>query len=258
MSAASTVDSAEIARFAAIAAEWWDDDGPMRPLHKLNPTRLQWIKGEIASHFFRPGRASPSSPLVGRDPKSSDALADLSILDVGCGAGILGEPLARMGATVTGIDPSPELVAAARLHAADSGLAIDYRAATAEDLATAGEQYDVVTALEVVEHVTDVPAFVAACAALVKPGGMAIFSTINRTTKAYLLAIVGAEYVLRWLPRGTHTYDKLVTPDELTAALRAAGLAPGADTGVMYLPFVDEFQLTRDLDVNYMMAATRD
>jgi 2-polyprenyl-6-hydroxyphenyl methylase/3-demethylubiquinone-9 3-methyltransferase len=162
-----------------------------------------------------------------------------------------------MGAAVTGIDPSPELIAAARLHAAESGLAIDYRAATAEDLAASGAQYDVVTALEVVEHVTDVPAFVAACAALVKPGGMLVASTINRTMKAYLLAIVGAEYVLRWLPRGTHTYDKLVTPAELAAAFRAAGLAPGADTGIMYLPFVDEFRLTRDLDVNYMMVATR-
>ena len=243
MSATSTVDTAEIARFAAIAAEWWDDTGPMRPLHKLNPTRLQWIKGEICQRF-------------GRDPKGADALAGLRILDVGCGAGILAEPLARMGATVTAIDPSPELVAAARLHAVESGLAIDYRAAIAEDLA-AGEPYDIVTALEVVEHVTDVPAFVAACAALVKPGGMLVTSTINRTTKAYLLAIVGAEYVLRWLPRGTHTYDKLVTPEELTAAFRAAGLVPGADTGIMYLPFIDEFRLTRDLDVNYMMVATR-
>jgi 2-polyprenyl-6-hydroxyphenyl methylase/3-demethylubiquinone-9 3-methyltransferase len=244
MPAASTVDAAEIARFAAIAGEWWDDAGPMRPLHKLNPTRLQWIKGAICER-------------LGRDPMSADALTGVSILDVGCGAGIFAEPLARMGAAVTGIDPSPELIAAARLHAAESGLAIDYRAATAEDLAASGAQYDVVTALEVVEHVTDVPAFVAACAALVKPGGMLVASTINRTMKAYLLAIVGAEYVLRWLPRGTHTYDKLVTPAELGAAFRAAGLAPGADTGIMYLPFVDEFRLTRDLDVNYMMVATR-
>ena len=245
MPAASTVDAAEIARFAAIAAEWWDDAGPMRPLHTLNPTRLKWIKGAICER-------------LGRNPSGPDALAGLTILDVGCGAGILAEPLARMGATVTGIDPSPELVEAARLHAASSGLAIDYRAATAEQLAAAGEQFDVVTALEVVEHVTDVPAFVAACGALVKPGGLTIFSTINRTMKAFLLAIVGAEYVLRWLPRGTHTYDKLVTPDELAAALRSAGFEPGADTGIMYVPLADEFRLTRDLDVNYMMAATRD
>lgn len=243
-SPASTVDDAEIARFAAIAAKWWDGDGPMRPLHKLNPLRLKWLKGEICARF-------------GRDAADPAALAGLTILDVGCGAGILTEPLARMGATVTGIDPTPELIAAARIHAEEAGLAIDYRNATAEALTTAGEAFDVVTALEVVEHVTDVPAFVATCGALVKPGGMAIFSTINRTPKAFVLAIVGAEYVLRWLPRGTHTYDKLVTPAELRAACTGGGLAPAAETGVMYVPFVDEFRLTADLDVNYMMTAMR-
>lgn len=241
---ASTVDAAEVARFAAIAAEWWADDGPMRPLHRLNPTRLAWIKDEICARFDR-------------NRKGADALAGIKILDVGCGAGILTEPLARMGAAVTGIDPSPEIVAAAKLHAEESGLTIDYRATTAEELAAAGDRFDVVTALEVVEHVTDVPAFVAACAAMVKPGGLMVVSTINRTPKAFLLAIVGAEYVLRWLPRGTHTYDRLVTPEELRAAFRAAGLAPAAETGVMYVPFADEFRLTRDLDVNYMMAASR-
>ena len=240
----TTVDADEVARFAALSAEWWADDGPMRPLHKLNPTRLAWIRDRVGAHFRI-------------DPKMGLALAGLRILDVGCGAGILAEPLARMGAAVVGIDPSPEIVAAARLHAAESGLAIDYRAAAAEDLAAAGERFDVVTALEVVEHVTDVERFIAACASLVKPGGLMIVSTINRTMKAFLLAIVGAEYVLRWLPRGTHTYDKLVTPDELAAAYRAAGLSPAADTGIMYVPFVDEFRLTRDLDVNYMMAAER-
>jgi 2-polyprenyl-6-hydroxyphenyl methylase/3-demethylubiquinone-9 3-methyltransferase len=161
-----------------------------------------------------------------------------------------------MGATVTGIDPSAEIIAAAKLHAAESGLAIDYRAATAEEMASAGERFDVVMALEVVEHVTDVRAFVSTCAALMKPGGLMIASTINRTMKAYVLAIVGAEYVLRWLPRGTHSYDKLVTPRELTAAFVGAGLVPGAETGIMYMPFADEFRLTRDLDVNYMMVAT--
>lgn len=241
---ASTVDDAEIARFAAIAATWWDNDGPMRPLHKLNPLRLRWLKGEICARF-------------GRDAAEPGALAGLNILDVGCGAGILTEPLARMGAAVTGIDPSPELAVAAGLHAKEAGLAIDYRSTTAEALAATGATFDVVTALEVVEHVTDAPAFVAACAALVKPGGMMIASTINRTPKAFLLAIVGAEYVLRWLPRGTHTYDKLVTPEELRAAFTAAGLKPAAETGIMYVPFVDEFRLTRDLDVNYMMTATR-
>ena len=240
----ASVDAEELARFAALSDKWWDERGPMAPLHKLNPTRLAWIKAEIAARF-------------GRDPKASDALTDLRILDVGCGAGILTEPLRRMGAEVTGIDPSPEVIAAAKLHAEQSGLSIDYRAATAEELAAAGERFNVVTALEVVEHVTDVSAFVAICASMAKPGGMMIASTINRTMKAFLLAIVGAEYVLRWLPRGTHTYDRLVTPEELRAAFVAAGLNPAAATGVMYVPFVDEFRLTRDLDVNYMMTATR-
>ena len=254
---ATTVDPDELARFSALAAKWWDPRGPMAPLHKFNPVRLTWIKGEIASHFSDPGPASPSSPLVGRDPKDPEALAGLRILDVGCGAGLLTEPLSRMGGVVTGIDPSPQLIEAARLHAAEMNLAIDYRDTTAEALAESGERFDVVLILEVVEHVTDVAAFVATAASLVKPGGLLVASTINRTMKAFLLAIIGAEYVLRWLPRGTHTYDKLVTPDELTAAFRAAGLTPAADTGVMYIPFVDEFRLTRDRDVNYMMTATR-
>lgn len=255
----STVDDAEVARFAALAAKWWDAGGPMRPLHKLNPTRLAWIKNEIAAHFPLPGRASPSSTSrVGRDRDDPNALSGLSVLDVGCGAGILSEPLARMGATVTGIDPSAELIAAARLHGPEMDLTVDYKVATADEIASAGGRFDVVMALEVVEHVTDVSQFVAVCASMVKPGGMMIAATINRTFKAFLLAIVGAEYVLRWLPRGTHAYDRLVTPEELASAFRAAGLEPAADTGIMYVPFVDEFRLTRDLDVNYMMAAVRD
>ncbi len=240
----TTVDTEEIARFGRLAATWWDERGPMAPLHKLNPLRLAWIKDEIAGHF-------------GRDAKAADALADLSILDIGCGAGILTEPLARMGAAVTGIDPSSEIIAAARLHARAGNLTIDYRDTTAEALAEAGERFDVVTILEVVEHVTDVPRFVATAASMVKPGGLMVASTINRTMKAFALAIVGAEYVLRWLPRGTHAYDKLVTPDELRAAFSGAGLSPAAATGVVYVPLVDEFRLTRNLDVNYMMTAER-
>jgi 2-polyprenyl-6-hydroxyphenyl methylase/3-demethylubiquinone-9 3-methyltransferase len=242
--APTSVDADEIARFSALAAKWWDADGPMRPLHKFNPTRLAWIKAEIAARFDR-------------DRQSADALAGLRLLDIGCGAGILAEPLARMGGDVVGIDPSAPLIAAARLHAEASGLAIDYRATTAEALAAEGERFDVVLALEVVEHVTDVPTFVAVAAGMVKPNGLLIAATINRTMKAFALAIVGAEYILRWLPRGTHAYEKLVTPAELTAAFSGAGLSPRSETGVMYVPFVDEFRLTRDMDVNYMMAAER-
>ncbi|HEY5081531.1 MAG TPA: bifunctional 2-polyprenyl-6-hydroxyphenol methylase/3-demethylubiquinol 3-O-methyltransferase UbiG [Bauldia sp.] len=242
--ATDTVDPGEIARFAAMAAKWWDDDGPMRPLHKLNPMRLVWIKEAIARRFARA-------------PKAADALTGLRILDVGCGAGLICEPLARMRATVVGIDPSAAVIEAAKLHARQSGLTVDYRAATAETLAAADERFDVVLALEVVEHVTDVGRFVATCGEMIRPGGLLIASTINRTPKAFVLAIVGAEYVLRWLPRGTHTYDKLVTPDELKAAFRGAGLTPGTESGVMYVPFVDEFRLTPNLDVNYMMTAER-
>ncbi len=241
----STIDPAEIARFSAMADRWWDTDGPMRPLHKLNPLRLAWIKEQICGRF-------------GRDPKSSDALSHLRVLDVGCGAGLVTEPLARMGAAVAGIDPSSENIAAAKLHAAAGDLAIDYRDAAVEDLAADGERFDVVLALEVVEHVNNVGNFVAACGQTVKPGGLLIASTINRTMKAFVLAIVGVEYFLRWLPRGTHSYDRLVTPDELRTALRAADLTPTAETGVMYLPLADRFRLTADMDVNYMMAAAKD
>jgi 2-polyprenyl-6-hydroxyphenyl methylase/3-demethylubiquinone-9 3-methyltransferase len=241
---APSLDPAEVSRFAAMAAEWWDPAGPLAPLHRLNPTRLAWIRDQAAGHF-------------GRDTKSPGPLRDLRILDIGCGGGLVTEPLARMGATVTGIDPASENIAVARHHAAAEGLAIDYRAEPAEALAARGETFDAVLILEVVEHVTDVAAFVKAAGALVKPGGLLLASTINRTLKAWALAIVGAEYVLRWLPRGTHSYDKLVTPNELASALVGAGLDVTAETGVMYVPIADRWRLTSDMDVNYMMAATR-
>lgn len=240
----NTVDPEEVARFSAMAARWWDANGPMRPLHRLNPLRLAWIRDRLCDRFDR-------------DANAPRPLAGLKILDVGCGAGLLTEPLARMGATVTGIDPAGENIAVARHHAEAGGLGIDYRATTAEALADEGAQFDAVMILEVVEHVADVPAFVATCGALVAPGGLMAASTINRTMKAYMLAIVGAEHVLRWLPRGTHNYDKLVTPDELREAFAGAGLEPAEATGVMYVPIADRFRLTADMDVNYMMAATR-
>jgi 2-polyprenyl-6-hydroxyphenyl methylase/3-demethylubiquinone-9 3-methyltransferase len=240
----TTVDAAEIARFSALAAQWWDAAGPMKPLHRMNPTRLLWLKRQTCAAF-------------GRDEKDPHALTGLTALDIGCGAGILAEPLARMGAAVTGIDPSGEVIAAAQAHAGESDLAIAYRAATAEEIAAEGARFDLVTALEVVEHVTDVSEFVATAASLVKPGGLIVFSTINRTPKAFFLAIVGAEFVLGWLPRGTHEYGKLVTPSELSAALRTTGCAPAGETGVVYSPLADAWRLSSDMDVNYLMAARR-
>lgn len=239
-----TVDDDEVARFSALADQWWNPSGPMAPLHRLNPLRLGWIKDQVCDVF-------------GRDRQSSAAYDGLRFLDVGCGAGLLAEPIRRLGADIVAVDPSDTNIAIARQHAADGELAIDYRVTTAEALADAGETFDVVTALEVVEHVTDVPAFVAACAGMVKSDGLMIAATINRTAKAFALAIVGAEYVLRWLPRGTHRYDKLVTPKELEAALTAGGLSVSAETGLMYVPIADYWRLTGDMDVNYMMAARR-
>ncbi len=240
----TSIDRDEVERFAALADRWWDPSGPMRPLHRLNPTRLTWIRDEICRHWSR-------------DATTSRPLRDLSVVDIGCGAGLVCEPLARLGANVTGIDPAAANIGIARDHAHAGDLDIAYRSAEAADLVAKGEAYDVVLALEVVEHVADVPAFVATCAGLVRPGGLMIASTINRTPKAFLLAIVGAEYVLRWLPRGTHRYDRLVTPSELGDALAAAGLTVAGDTGVLYDPLADTWRLGDDLDVNYMMSAER-
>jgi len=240
----ASVDPREVERFAKMAARWWDPRGPMAPLHKLNPVRLAYIRDEAARHF-------------GRDAKKLGCLKGLRILDIGCGAGLLTEPLARLGAEMTGIDPAEENIAAARAHAVESGVTVDYRDTTAETLVANGEQFDVVLAMEVVEHVTDVPSFVATCASLVKPGGLFFAATLNRTLKSFALAIVGAEYVLRWLPRGTHQWDKFVTPDELESAIEDAGLNVTGERGVMYNPLADRWQLSSDMDVNYMVVATR-
>lgn len=239
-----TLDPAEIDRFERIAAEWWDAHGKFRPLHKLGPARLTFIRDEILAHFGR--QAGGLRPLQG-----------LSMLDIGCGGGLISEPLARLGASVTGLDPGSENIEAARRHAQAQGLVIDYRVGMVEDLAAAEARYDVVCCLEVVEHVPDVPAFLATCAKLVRPGGLMLLSTINRTLKAYALAIVGAEYVLRWLPAGTHQWDRFVTPGELAGHLSAAGLSAPRFKGMVYSPISDTWSLNDDTDVNYLAATTK-
>jgi 2-polyprenyl-6-hydroxyphenyl methylase / 3-demethylubiquinone-9 3-methyltransferase len=240
----SSIDAAEVKRFAAMADDWWDPRGPMAALHKLNPLRLGYIRDKAAERF-------------GRDTRKLDCLKGLRILDIGCGGGILSESLARLGAEMVGADPSEENIAAASAHAQESGVAVDYRATTAEDLAAAADRFDVVLAMEVVEHVADVGDFVATCASMVKPGGLMVAATLNRTLKSFALAIVGAEYILRWLPRGTHQWDKFVTPQELESAIERCGLNVTAERGVVYNPFADRWQLSADMDVNYMLVAEK-
>jgi 2-polyprenyl-6-hydroxyphenyl methylase/3-demethylubiquinone-9 3-methyltransferase len=240
----STVDAGEVERFSALSQEWWNPQGKMGVLHKFNPVRLGYIKEAACRHFERDG-------------KRLDALAGLRILDIGCGGGILSEPLARLGANVVGADPAEANIEAARLHAEETGVSVDYRATTAEALADAGERFDVVLAMEVVEHVADIGLFVRRCAEMVKPGGLMIAATLNRTLKSFALAIVGAEYVLRWLPRGTHRWDKFVTPNELEAALERHGLSVTDETGVIYNLIADRWQLSSDMDVNYMVVAEK-
>jgi 2-polyprenyl-6-hydroxyphenyl methylase/3-demethylubiquinone-9 3-methyltransferase len=213
----------------------------MRPLHRLNPVRLEFLRDHLAAHF-------------GRDPKAAQPFAGLSLLDIGCGAGLLCEPMTRLGFAVTGIDAAANNVEAARRHAETMGLAVDYRVGLPEEVSG---QFDVVLAMEVIEHVADVPAFMAAVAALARPGGAVLASTLNRTAKAFALAIVGAEYVLRWLPRGTHQWRKFLRPSEFASAMRASGIDPVAFEGVAYEPLQDRWQRTRSLDVNYMIYATR-
>lgn len=237
---AGTVDSDEVARFSAMAAEWWDPAGKFRPLHKFNPVRLAYIRDAICRR-------------LGRDPETARALEGVSVLDIGCGGGLLAEPIARMGADVLGVDASERNVKTATAHAAESGTRVEYRAATAEQLAAEGRTFDVVLAMEILEHVADVDLFLKSCAALLKPDGVLFFATLNRTPKSYLMGIVGAEYILRWLPPGTHDWRKFLRPSEIAAGVRAHGLAVKELTGMTYNPLTDSFRLNpRDLDVNYL------
>ncbi len=241
----STLDPHEVAQFAALAEEWWDPNGKFKPLHELGPARIGYLRDEIVRHFARDA-AVKTVPLAG-----------LRVMDVGCGGGLVAEPLTRLGAHVTGIDPGVETIAAARAHATSQGLAIDYRAARIEDIAAASETFDVVTCLEVVEHIPDVSAFLTAAAKTVRPGGLLITSTINRTLKSYALAIVGAEYILRWLPPGTHDWNRFVTPDEMAIYFKRAGLAPPRITGLVLDPLANRWSLSQDSAVNYFAAATQ-
>ncbi|MEO3414661.1 bifunctional 2-polyprenyl-6-hydroxyphenol methylase/3-demethylubiquinol 3-O-methyltransferase UbiG [Roseovarius sp. CAU 1744] len=243
--AQTTIDPAEVAKFEAMAAEWWDPNGKFKPLHMLNPCRLDYITSQIAAEFDR-DLAAPS-PFQG-----------LRILDIGCGGGLLSEPMARLGAEVVGADAAEGNLPVARIHAEQSGLTIDYRHTTAEAMAEAGEQFDAVLNMEVVEHVADPQAYLLACRQLLRPGGLHLCSTINRNAKSFAMAIVGAEYVMRWLPKGTHDWHKFITPDELYELLSNAGLEPVDRKGFVFNPVLWSWSLSpRDLSVNYVTASLR-
>jgi len=240
-----SVDAAEVAKFEAMATEWWDPKGKFKPLHMLNPCRLDYICAQITAEF-------------GRDPAAALPFTGLRLLDIGCGGGLLTEPMARLGATVVGADAAAGNIPVARLHAERSGLAIDYRHTTAEALAETDERFDVVLNMEVVEHVADPPAFLATCRALLNPGGLMICSTLNRTARSFAAAIIGAEWVMRWLPRGTHDWGRFITPDELYTMLRGAGLDPVDRKGMVFNPVTWSWSLSdRDLAVNYVTTSLR-
>ena len=241
----STVDPAEVAKFEAMAAEWWDVNGKFKPLHMLNPCRLDYITTQIAGEFDR-------------DLKGDLPFRGLRILDIGCGGGLLSEPMARLGADVVGADAAERNIPVARIHAEQSGLEIDYRHTTAEALAEAGEQFDVVLNMEVVEHVASPPDYLTACQQLLKSGGLHICSTLNRNPKSYFMAIIGAEHVMRWLPKGTHEWSKFITPDELFDLLQEAGLDPVDRKGFVFTPVSWSWRLSdRDLSVNYVTASLK-
>jgi 2-polyprenyl-6-hydroxyphenyl methylase/3-demethylubiquinone-9 3-methyltransferase len=240
----TSIDPEEVARFSAMAAEWWDPAGKFRPLHKFNPVRLGYIRERTVAHF-------------GLDPASIRPFEGLRFLDIGCGGGLLSEPMARLGAQMVSADASQKNIATASVHAAEQGLDIDYRCTTAEALAAAGERFDVILNMEVIEHVADPMRFLADCATMLKPGGLMFVATLNRTLKAHAFAIVGAEYVLGWLPRGTNDWKKFITTNEMEAGIAQAGLRLKELTGVSYNPLADTWSLGRDTDVNYMALAER-
>jgi 2-polyprenyl-6-hydroxyphenyl methylase / 3-demethylubiquinone-9 3-methyltransferase len=241
----STIDAGEVAKFEAMANEWWDPHGKFKPLHMLNPCRLDYICTQIAGEF-------------GRDLKAERPFEGLRLLDIGCGGGLLSEPMARLGATVVGADAAARNIPVAQVHAARSGLEIDYRHTTAEDLAAEGEVFDIVLNMEVVEHVADPLAYLTACQQLLRPGGLMICSTLNRNPKSYLMAIIGAEHIMRWLPKGTHDWSKFITPDELYDLIRRAGLNPVDRKGMVFNPLGWSWSLSdRDLSVNYVTASVK-
>ena len=243
-SSKSTIDVREVQQFNALQGEWWNPVGKMKPLHRINPVRLAYIKQQIALNFRI-------------DEKSPKPLTGLTILDIGCGGGLLCEPLSKLGATVTGIDPGGANIEIAKAHSNLSNLTIDYQITTAEDLVKTGAQFDIVLAMEVVEHVSNVSLFIEATTKLVKPQGLFIGSTLNRTLRSFALAIIGAEYVLRWLPKGTHSWDKFVTPQEFQTELEANGFDRCEATGMSYSPFTDSWKQTRDTAVNYFISAQK-
>jgi 2-polyprenyl-6-hydroxyphenyl methylase / 3-demethylubiquinone-9 3-methyltransferase len=244
MGVSGSVNQEEVARFAALADQWWNPKGPYAPLHKLTPARVEYVRDRLAERFAR-------------DVSNLKSLKGLNLLDVGCGGGILSEPLARLGASVTGIEPAAESIAAATTHAEQAGLEIAYRAASAEELLAEGLSFDAVIASEVIEHVDDPAGFVRTLSGLARPGGLVLISTLNRTLKSFALAIVGAEYVLRWIPAGTHDWQKFVTPDELTSFCKAAGLDVSDVTGMIFDPLRDRWRLGRDSGCNYWLAAEK-